>query len=56
MINYFLKKETYIKYIPFYITILFAFISSTIIPPHGYAMTFSFIHFNLHIILEFSPR
>ena len=43
MINYFLKKETYIKYIPFYITILFSFISSTIIPPHGYAMTFSFI-------------
>ena len=43
MINFFLKKETYIKYIPFYITILFSFVSSTIIPPHGYAMTFSFI-------------
>ena len=43
MTNSFLKKETYLKYIPFYITILFAFISTTILPPHGYAMTFSFI-------------
>ena len=43
MVNSFFKKETYIKYIPFYITILFVCISSTIHPPHGYAMTFSFI-------------
>ena len=43
MIKFFLRKDIYIKYIPFYLTILFACVSSTILPPHGYAMTFSFI-------------
>ena len=43
MIKIFLKKESFIKYTPFYLTILLLFISSTIFPPQGYAMTFSFI-------------
>ena len=43
MINFFNKKEIFIKYIPFYLTIILASISSTIHPPHGYAMTFSFV-------------
>ena len=43
MTNFFLKKDIFIKYIPFYITIILASISSTIYPPNGYAMTFSFI-------------
>ena len=43
MINFFLKKDIYIKYIPFHMTIILSGISSTIHPPNGYAMTFSFI-------------
>ena len=43
MIKFFFKKENFIKYTPFYLTILLLFISSTIFPPQGYAMTFSFI-------------
>ncbi len=43
MINFFLKKDIFIKYIPFYMTIILSCISSTIYPPNGYAMTFSFI-------------
>ena len=43
MINFFNKKKIFIKYIPFYMTIILASISSTIQPPHGYAMTFAFI-------------
>ena len=43
MINFIFKKHIFIKYIPFYMTIILASISSTIHPPSGYAMTFSFI-------------
>tara|TARA_B100001989_G_C24551547_1_gene475318 strand:+ start:1732 stop:2256 length:525 start_codon:yes stop_codon:yes gene_type:complete len=43
MTNFFLKKDIFIKYIPFYMTIILSSISSTIYPPNGYAMTFSFV-------------
>ena len=43
MIKFFPKRLIFIKYIPFYLTILLVFISSTIQPPQGYALTFSFI-------------
>lgn len=43
MVNFNQKKVLFIRYIPFILTLLISFISSTIQPPQGYAMTFSFI-------------
>ena len=43
MLNFNTKKKLLIKYIPFIFTLLLSLISSTIHPPQGYALTFSFI-------------
>ena len=43
MLNFNTKKKLLIKYIPFIFTLLLSLISSTIQPPQGYALTFSFI-------------
>lgn len=43
MLNFFLKKINYIKIFPFLTIIFFILLSSTIHPPTGYAMTFSFM-------------
>ena len=43
MINFFLKKRDLYKVYSFLHNYFISFISSTIVPPHGYAMTFSFI-------------
>ena len=42
MVNFFLNKINYIKIFPFLTIIFFILLSSTIHPPVGYAMTFSF--------------
>ena len=43
MVKFSRKKVLFIKYIPLILTLLISFISSTIQPPQGYAMTFSFL-------------
>ena len=43
MANFFFNKINYIKIFPFLTIIFFILLSSTIHPPAGYAMTFSFM-------------
>lgn len=43
MLYFLIKKKHYIKYIPLFLIVFFISLASTIFPPTGYAMTFSFV-------------